>query len=132
MGWKATIDSIDENPVPNATRWLAVTFAGDDPSKTFSRTFKLSAGNITTADEVLAFLAGKTSELDALDSITDDLTSVVGEEITAAAIPASLQAVTMFQCRALLMQQGLLDTVQAAIDQAGGVAQLAWEYSATV
>jgi hypothetical protein len=54
------------------------------------------------------------------------------EEIEAdyqATIP---QSVTMRQARLALLAANLLDTVDAAITQAGGAAKIEWEYAATV
>jgi hypothetical protein len=40
--------------------------------------------------------------------------------------------VTNFQCRAMLIQLGLFDTVDAEMQSMGGVALQAWEYANTV
>lgn len=46
--------------------------------------------------------------------------------------PQVPEAVSMFQARAVLMQAGLYDTVDASLKQAGGVNLLAWEYATEV
>jgi hypothetical protein len=42
------------------------------------------------------------------------------------------QVVSMFQARAALINAGLYDTVDAAMQQAGGVNLIAWEYATEV
>lgn len=44
-------------------------------------------------------------------------------------LPPKVTLVTPRQARLALLQQGLLDTVQAAVDEAGGALKITWEYA---
>lgn len=122
MAWIAKIDRIAENPVPNDTRWLHVTFSNGATS--FARSFKM----VSAAFDVPAFLAGECARLDALDAATEDVQAVIGHEITAAV--ARPDVVKMWQARAVLRNAGLFDAVNAAITASGNAAwQEAWEYA---
>lgn len=122
MAWAGTIIRTYPNPVPADFFYIDVSFT--DGTNTITQTFKITASNFKTQDDVTTFVNAKAADLNSLYTLMETLPNT---ETTA--VP---EQVTMFQCRAILSQMGILSQVDSAMQAAGGDALLAWEYAGTV
>lgn len=63
---------------------------------------------------------------------TDEEIIAEFDRLSAAVVPEAPQSVTPRQARLALLQAGLLDQVQAAVDAAGGATKITWEFATTI
>ena len=80
MAWKATIKSVNENPVPNDSVEITIEFS--DGTKTFEKVFNLSAGNLKNEQDLATLVATEISKLDDFTAAITAIKTSVGKEIS--------------------------------------------------
>lgn len=121
MTWTASLGTPRDNSVPNGSVYLPVTFS-DDAGRSFTREYKLTAGQFGSADDIATFVANEVDQLAALYDAAAQLEN-------ATALKSTPRVVTNFQARAALMAIGLFDQVDAYCKATGGATLQAWEYA---
>lgn len=81
MAWSYSIQSVQDNPVPNGTKWVTVLYA-DGVGHSFTQSYKLVAGGNYTQAKVKAFLDARATELDNLDTVAIAIQQYIGQVFT--------------------------------------------------
>lgn len=120
--WSATIKGFLDNPVPNDTRTMTVTFT--DGQRTFDKSFKITASNFPDQASIEAFVQ---QELASVQNIYA-LDEVLANQDPINVVP---QRVTNFQARAVMIGIGVFAQVNALVAAMGSdtVEYQAWEYA---
>jgi hypothetical protein len=79
MAWKAIIESVLDNPVPNDTITVNVRFT--DGAKEYRQTFSYRSG--CTQDDIVAELRKHVGGLDEFEPVKTSLKALIGQEIVA-------------------------------------------------
>lgn len=79
MAWTATITALLENPVPNETRNLHVTYT--DGMREIKRIYNIHPESFPTVDTTISFIKEQVDRLNQFDATVANLETLVGTEI---------------------------------------------------
>lgn len=81
--WIATIDAVFDNPTPSDSIFANVSFVEEGTGTTFTKSYKFTAGNVKTTDDVQAIIQADVGALDALSEVRAALEPLLKAQITA-------------------------------------------------
>jgi hypothetical protein len=81
MAWRAYVDSIRDNPVPDDTVWVAIRFVDEERGgKQMTKEYKFTSG--TTTQEVRDLIVADRQKLEDFEAVKAQLVQFVGIEVT--------------------------------------------------
>lgn len=81
MAWKAYLDSIQDNPVPNDTVSINVKFEDATIGKSFIKGYTLHAANVQSLQSAKDMVLEELAKLNQFVNVVDVLKPLIGKEI---------------------------------------------------